>query len=300
MSDEARSIEQIRCREITDSDLSAVEDILRRGFPERPVSFWRDGLARHAARALPSGYPRYGLVLTADGKIVGVLLTLYTDADFASVRTIRCNLSSWYVDPPYRGFAALLERMAQRDRNVVYTNVTPDPQTWTYHEARGSLRICRGQLLGLPALARRIGSVSVREVGIEDPLDDLSPAEQRLVRDHLSYDCLCFVWREAAVAAPVIVQKRNLPLHRKTPRLSIPVFQIIYGGAPDIIQRIARALGRLLLRRHGIPWLVVDADGPIAGLPGRFMAGRGVKFSRGPGRAPLGDLTYTEFVLFGR
>ncbi len=290
----------IRCREIADTDLDAVETVLCRGFPERSRAFWRDGLARHAARALPAGYPRYGHVLTAGREIVGVLLTLYTETDFAPVSMIRCNLSSWYVDPPYRGFAAMLDSIAQRDRKVMYINVTPAPYTWSYHEARGALRYCGGQVLGLPALAPRVRGVALRAVKPGDALDDLSPAERRLVHDHLSYGCLCFVWREGAASAPVILQKRTLPLQRRVPWLRVPVVQIIYGGTPECLRRIAGALGRLLLRRHGLPWIVVDANGPIPGLPGRFIAGRGVKYGRGPVPPPLGDLAYTELVLFGR
>jgi len=51
---------KIRCREIRESDIDAVADLLMRGFVGRARDYWMQGLRRQAARKLPSGYPRFG------------------------------------------------------------------------------------------------------------------------------------------------------------------------------------------------------------------------------------------------
>ena len=60
----------------------------------------------------------------------------------------------------------------------------------------------------------------------------------------------------------------------------------------------AGPLGRYLLR-HGLAVVMVDANGPLEGLPGRYFPGRLPNYFRGPEAPRLGDLAYSEAVLFG-
>src|SRR5580692_8715771 len=100
--------QKLRCREISEADLDAVADLLTRGFAGRSREYWMQGLRRQAAREVPKGYPRFGYMLDGDGDAVGVLLLLYTSRISGNEVTIHCNLSSWYVDPAFRNYAALL------------------------------------------------------------------------------------------------------------------------------------------------------------------------------------------------
>jgi hypothetical protein len=50
---------------------------------------------------------------------------------------------------------------------------------------------------------------------------------------------------------------------------------------------------------QGVVLLLCAAEGPIAGLPGRFYAGRTPRFFKGPNRPRLNDLAFTEMVVFG-
>lgn len=45
--------------------------------------------------------------------------------------------------------------------------------------------------------------------------------------------------------------------------------------------------------------LIVDANGPVAGLRGMYLASRGCKYFKGPNPPRLADLTETELVLYG-
>ena len=48
----------------------------------------------------------------------------------------------------------------------------------------------------------------------------------------------------------------------------------------------------------GANFVVIDAVGPMPGLPGFYLPGR-PKYFKGPERPRLGDLAYTEAALFG-
>lgn len=119
----------IRCREIGPADLDAIADLLTRGFAGRSRDYWMGWVQRQSVRALPEGFPRFGYMLDHEGTPVGVLLSLYTARDNAAVASIRCNLSSWYVDPAFRNYAPMLSSVAQRHKQVTYVNI--NPAHWT-------------------------------------------------------------------------------------------------------------------------------------------------------------------------
>ena len=74
--------------------------------------------------------------------------------------------------------------------------------------------------------------------------------------------------------------------------------RLIYCRDLGDFARFARPLGRRLLR-HGMPWIAVDANAPIPGLPGFFQKRGDRQYFRGPDQPRLGDLAYTEAALFG-
>jgi hypothetical protein len=78
----------------------------------------------------------------------------------------------------------------------------------------------------------------------------------------------------------------------------IPCAQLIYCGEVADVVRFAPPIGRFLARR-GLPFVILDANGPIEGLLGRYLDGTMPKFFRGPVRPRLGDLADTETAMFG-
>ena len=145
---------KVRCREITESDVDKIADLLTRGFVGRSREYWIQGLRRQAFRPVPEGYPRFGYMLDDDGTPVGVLLLIYTARKDGEETVIRCNLSSWYVDPAYRNYAPLLTKIAQRHKDVTYFNISPAPWTWPIIETQGFRAYCCGIFFSIPALAR--------------------------------------------------------------------------------------------------------------------------------------------------
>src|ERR1700731_4701748 len=145
---------KIRCREIRESDIDAVADLLTRGFVGRARDYWMQGLRRQAAREVPSGYSRFGYMLDHDGTPVGVLLLLYSFRDAGGEAAIHCNLSSWYVEPAFRNYAPMLTSLAQRRKDVSYFNISPAHWTWPIIEAQGFRPYCNGLFFSFPALSR--------------------------------------------------------------------------------------------------------------------------------------------------
>src|SRR5947209_8156542 len=142
----------VRRREIEEADLGAVAELFARGFRLRRKSYWLRGFSRMRGRTVPAGYARYGLMLESDGRPVGAILTIYSSVPADGGFAIRCNLSSWYVEPEFRSYAPLLASF--RDAAVTYVNISPAPNTWATIEAQGFNCIREGWFLSFPALSR--------------------------------------------------------------------------------------------------------------------------------------------------
>jgi len=151
----------IRCREIGASDLDAIAALLTRGFGGRSHDYWMSGLKRQGAREVPEGYPRFGYMLDHEGMPVGVLLLLYSAREEVGEAVIRCNLSSWYVEPAFRNYAPMLTKIAQRHKEVTYINVSPASWTWRIVEAQGFRPYCSGLFCSFPALSRASHGMTV-------------------------------------------------------------------------------------------------------------------------------------------
>lgn len=281
----------IHCRQIGDGDLDAVADLLVCGFPNRTHAYWRQGLERQGKRPLPASLPRYGYLLEADGEPVGVVLALYMPVD--GTGAYRCNLSSWYVTPPYRGYASLLVRMASKRKEVTYFNISPAPHTWSTVEAQGFVPYCNGQFFALPALTSG-GLELTAEAWDPSVAAHAALAESELMAAHAQFGCVTLVCRDRESVAPFVLQ----PLRIRQGRFPLPCMRLLYCRDVADFVRCAGSLGRFLLKR-GYPFVVLDANAPISGLLGAYVGTRGRKYFRGPYPPRLGDLAYTELAFFG-
>ncbi len=109
-----------------------------------------------AALPVPPNYPRFGYMMENDGKPVGVILLLYRGMfEESGAGYIRCNLSSWYVEPSMRSYASMLVSFALKRPEVTYINISPAPPTWPVVEAQGFKRFSEGQFFAVPALSSR-------------------------------------------------------------------------------------------------------------------------------------------------
>jgi hypothetical protein len=281
---------RIRCRMIAETDAPALAELLAKGFPERRIDYWRDALETLARRDAPEGYPRFGYMLEHQGAPVGVILMIFTRI---GEKQIRCNISSWYVEEDYRGYASLLIAAAVRHREVTYVNISPAPHTWRVIEAQGFRRYCNGQMLAIPALSRWTANARVTVFDQQrDYGDSLSAQERDLLVAHVERGCLALIVQQKREAHPFVFLSRHVL------KGLVPTQQLVYCRDLSDLQRFAGPLGRALLKR-GSPTILLDATEKIPGLVGVYLADRGPKYFKGPEKPRLGDLSFSENVLFG-
>jgi len=284
-----------RFREIQESDLEAIADLLTRGFVHRSREYWMLGLRRQGARSLPPDAPRFGYLMESDGKPVGCLLLIYSTKTIDGQAITCCNVSSWYVDPEFRNYAALFASMTQKRKDITYFNITPAMPTWPILEAQGFQVYCRGLYFSFPILSRnergmRVEAVTPDTAAVAGLPDD----ELLMLRRHAGYGCLSLVCRTADVVLPFVF----FPLRKRRGIIPLPALQLGFCHEISDYVGCAGAIGRYLLRR-GSPVVILDANGPIAGLAGVYSEARGRKYFKGPHRPRLGDLADTELAIFG-
>jgi hypothetical protein len=281
---------KVRCRRIEDADAERVVSLLTRGFAiRRPRRFWECVMARLATRATPADAPRYGYLLESDGTAVGAILQISSTLPGVGAResTTRCNVSSWYVEPAFRSYAPFLVSQAVKQKNVTYLNISSAPHTRPIVEAQGYLRFSNGVFVALPCLSRA-PDVQARIIAADAPPQaDYEGHEHELLTDHADYGCMS-LWCETPERAYPFVFRARL----------VTCAQLIYCRDVEDLVRFARPLGRYLARR-GRPLVILDANGPVRGLIGKYFDQTKPKYFKGPAPPRLGDLAYTEAALFG-
>jgi hypothetical protein len=286
------SVSKVICREIRTTDADGVINLLTRGFSEaRGRMFWVAAFSRLASHPTPPGYPRYGYMLEADGEPVGIILLIFTAIEDSAETRILCSVSSWYVDPKYRAFGTLLIACALKHKHITYYNVTPAPHTWEILTAQGYRKFSSGRVVATPILSPPVGGAWTEEFSTDLNLDGgLSSFEIDMLRAHQGYDCLSVICQDDGEAHPFVFSVRS--------RFGIVRFAfLVYCRSQENFVRLAGTLGRFLARR-GILLVILDANGPIPGLVGRY-SNRNPKYFKGPSQPRLGNLAYSDRAMFG-
>jgi hypothetical protein len=253
------------------------------------------GLHRQSARPLPPGAPRYGYLIENQDTPVGCLLMIYSSKIIDGEAATFCNVSSWYVDPEFRNYAALFASMTQKRKDVTYFNVTPAHTTWPILEAQGFKTHCRGLYFSLPALSLSGRGMVVEPVTPKTAsIAGLRDAELEMLKRHAEYGCLSLVCRRGETALPFIF----FSLRKRRGIIPLPALQLGYCRSITDYVACAGAIGRYLTWR-GKPIVIVDANGPLAGVTGIYSEARGRKYYRGPHQPRLGDLADTELAIYG-
>jgi hypothetical protein len=283
---------KIRARQIVDSDARGVADLLKKGFGRRrTLQYWRHALERLAAHPRPDGTPKYGYLMERDGVPIGVILLIHSTVPTREGPVIRCNVSSWYVEPAYRGHAPMLVTQAMKRKDVTYVNISPVRHTRPIVEAQGFVRYNNGQLVAV-AVPALLGSRAARILDARAVPDaPHEPFERKLLLDHAGYGCIAFWYVAPERAYPFVFAPRVL-------KGVVRCAQLIYCRDIDDYVRFARPIGSFLGGR-GRNLLLIDANGPIRGLIGCYIEGRAPKYFKGAVRPRVGDLAYTEAALFG-
>jgi hypothetical protein len=282
---------EVRARQIGPADRDAVAALLRKGFGvRRSGAFWQRAVDALATRKAPVGMPQLGYLLESDGRVVGAILVIAsTPCTGANPVAVRCSLSSWYVEPHFRIYAAMLAALALNHNDATHLNISPAANTFSTLTAQGYVRYCDGVFVAWPLVAQ--GELPAAALAADrEPGVPFEAFEGNLLRDHAAFGCLAF-WCVTAERAHPFVFRRRLA------KGVLPCAQLIYCRDPADVVRFSGFIGRYLAVR-GCPFVLIDANGPVPGLPGFFLDGR-PKYFKGPDRPRLGDLAYTEAALFG-
>ena len=246
-----------------------------------------------AERPSIEGCPRYGHILESSNRVVGVVLVIYSRQTLPTGTTLRCNLSSWCVDREYRGYALALHAAAVKRKDVTYLNISPAPHTRRAIELARFERFSSGQMVFAPILSASRRDVRVATFAQNAPEAALLTEDERaLLAEHAALGCLSIVCISDGVAHPFVFQRRAA-FHRL-----VPCQQLIYCRSMDEFVQFAGSIGRHLLWRAW-PIFLADANGPLAGLVGKYFAEYGPKYFKGPTPPRIGDLSYTELVILG-
>ncbi len=279
------------CREIETKDLEELATLLTEGFPSRDRSYWLYGLGIMQARFEGGTSRPLGYVLVSNDQLVGVLLTIHSPDDANGVKG-RCNLSSWYIEPEYRGAAIALERLATADPALTYTSISPAPHTRRLMSVLRHRSLNEDALLALPTLApiKRDARIQPYSAQHHDRL--LSPDMARICSDHKDLDCIVLIAQTQAGAHPFIFQKRPLTA------LKTGCADIIFSPSDDLLSGLAGPLGRFLLRQGIFLWKL-EARTHLKGVPYWSFTGKAPRLVKGAGVTLANDLTYSELVVFG-
>lgn len=292
MLDSPKTIPRVRFREIADGNVNDVVELLTRGFaPRRGRDFWQNVMARLAAHATPPGAPRYGYMLDAGGGPVGVVLVLSATVPGGDGAQVRGNFSSWYVEPAFRSYGSMLIWQAIRHKDVTYLNLTSEAHTRPILRAQRYSCYANGMFVTALAPHMFARSPGARILPAETtPRASFTAFERQALLDHAGYGCVA-LWIETEERAyPFVFRLRSAK--------GIPCAQLVYCRAVEDCVRFAGPLARHLARR-GRFFLLIDANGSIPGLLGKYFNDKAPRFFHGPQRPRLGDLAYTEIAMFG-
>jgi hypothetical protein len=282
----------IRARQITEADFDAVVDLLTRGFAARGRRYWERALAKLKSHPTPCDLPKYGYLLDSDGTAVGIVLRIFSTVPAAGGSRLRCNLSSWYVEPEFRSHASMLIRQAIKHKDVTYLNVSPALHTRSTVEAQGFRPYTTGQFVCAPALSGACGERKTRVFGIDRlPEAHYEPHELAVMLAHREHGCMSLWCESPRRAYPFMFMPRLV-------KSVLPCVQLVYCREMQDFVRMARPIG-LYLAARGRPLAIVDALGPMPGLVGRYVDGKLPKYFKGSDRPSLGDLAFTEAAMFG-
>jgi hypothetical protein len=280
----------LRVREIMEPDREGVARLLARGF-QRPVWYYARALERLSRHPTPPGRSKYGFLMEADGVVVGAVLLIFSTLRSGGNTHTRCNVTSWYVEPKYKSYAAMFTSRALRHKDVTYINISARPAARPIIMAQGFETYSRGQHVAIPALHFRSSDGPVKICGIHTAPDArFETSDQELLSAHAEFGCMSLWCVTKERAYPFIFLPRVF-------KRMLPGVQLIYCRDIDDLVRFAGPLGRFLALRGKLV-IAMDSNGPIARLPGLYIEGNSPRFFKGPAPPRLGDISYTQAAMF--
>jgi hypothetical protein len=167
----------------------------------------------------------------------------------------------------------------------------PGPLVRPMVEAQGFRRYSDGQFVAFPLLHFKSGEPGARVVSADANLDvSFDSTERELLLAHSQFGCMSVWCTTASEAIPFVFFPFNV-------KGIFPCARLVYCRNVEDIGRFAGPIGRYLALR-GRPLLIINSNGPIRGLIGKYFKGSRPKYFKGPVPPRLGDLAYTHLSIF--
>jgi hypothetical protein len=279
-------------RPITESFLEEAVKMLARGFPYRPIQFWKDGVSRLRQFRSPHQAWPYGYFLQVDGADVGIILTIASERTLpeGGLQTV-VNLSSWYVEPAYRGLAPFMLRrvLKNSDPVTIFTDLTPTPAVIRINEALGFRCWNEGcMILGLPWFGFALRSKGTVLPLHKLPSGALNDSVRQMMEDHAGM---------GAVVGILLDQSATLPLiFYRTRWKGLPAVCLAYADNRAQVLSSLSAVARFLIS-EGHVLLRIDGNQVDCPRCAPFFRARGRRFLRGRLDQKRIDYAYSEHVL---
>jgi hypothetical protein len=281
---------KICSREIKSEDLNRIVDLLARGFPNSKREYWEYRVERLSSHSPPAGYPKYGYLLENGASLIGSIFTIFAGLGPSPQKQMRCNIVHWCIADGFRSYGSMLAARAMSHKEVTYIVSAYLTDLIPILEAQGYTKFCSGRFAAVPILSPWKSGASANIVDARNGDLKLPADERQLLQDHAALGCISLVCSAGASNVPFIFLPRR--------RAGVMRFvRLVYCRELDDFIRFAQPLGRYLLRR-GFPLVLIDANGPIAGLVGRYLETFPKKYFKGPYPPRTDEIAYSTRVLF--
>ena len=237
----SRSHNGPRIRVVDDRDAGKVCELLNAGFHHK-LPWYRMFEHRWQHDVMPRGF-----VLTDNDKIVGFIGLICVPRVFSGKSGLVCNLSSWYVEPEYRGWSNALLAAATQFEGVTYTSLTPGPIARRILLAMGFSPLDKESHYLPPFL--QVATLRGDAQLIFDPVEMrpmLSESRQRVMDDHCRYDCLPMLLIDGDESAFAIFRRRVF----RRRFYHVPYSEMLYCSADHLMDRSLERVKLGVMRRQ--------------------------------------------------
>jgi fatty-acyl-CoA synthase len=246
--------------------------------------------------------PDLGLMLTVGNEIVGFLGAVYARRKIGTKTGIVCNLTSWYVLPEYRSWAAELLFEIVRNNQITFTALTPSIVVKQILDAMG-FAILETRKMALPpfyhvnASRHRRPSISFDLEIVRRSLDD---AQQCIFDDHAPYECLQLSLSEGSEHAFLVVKRRTrgiVSLNRLfSTSAKMPYSEVLYCSNASLLARHLERVKLAIMRQQRTVFLVCS-EHLFPERPKSLLFGRETLYRSPVFDAKELDTLYSELVL---
>ena len=237
----SRSHDGPRVRVAEQADADRVSQLLNKGFG-RTLPWHRMFDHQWQHDVMPRGF-----VLTANDKIVGFIGLICVARHIAGKSGLVCNLSSWYVQPDYRGWSNALLAAATQFEGVTYTSLTPGPIARRILRAMGFSPLDKESHYLPPFL--QVATLRGNAPLIFDR-DEMRPmlneSRRRILDDHSQCDCLPMLLIDGAETAFAIFRRRVL----RRRFIAVPYSEMLYCTADNLMDRYLERVKLGVMRRQ--------------------------------------------------